>query len=152
MSLDGRIWKVVETILRTLYRCSDCGWRCGTSVREGVPNTRLITCRSSKEHRDLNGIGDCEGMYVCTCFKSDVPLRKGKLSAECSETVCPEMFWKPLPYLIDGVRAGGEARIWSRHIGLDRTSQEELQHSRCIARSGKGKREYVYKKCQSGVI
>ena len=40
-------------------------------VREGVPNgggfpnTRLITCRSSKEYPDLNGIEECEGsMYA----------------------------------------------------------------------------------------
>ena len=34
----------------------------------GVSNTRLITCRSSKEHRDLNGVGEGEGnKYACTC-------------------------------------------------------------------------------------
>ena len=34
----------------------------------GVLNTWLITCRSSKEHRDLNSVGECKGSkYVCTC-------------------------------------------------------------------------------------
>ena len=38
------------------------------TVHWGFPNTRLITCRSSKEHRDLNCVGECEGSkYVCTC-------------------------------------------------------------------------------------
>ena len=49
-------------------------------------NTRLITCRSSKEHRDLNSIGEGGGgKYVCPCShsgKADVSLRRGKLSAE----------------------------------------------------------------------
>ena len=131
MSLDGRIWKVIETILRTLYWCSDCGWRCGTSVREGVPNTRLITCRSSKEHRDLNGIGDCKGSkYACTCFKSDAPLRRGKLSAECSE---PPTFWKPLPCLI---YRRSEGRWRGPHTARGTAAFQ-------IARSGKEKREYV---------
>ena len=39
------------------------------------PNTRLITCRSSKEHRDLNGVGECEGnKYVSTCSHLENPM------------------------------------------------------------------------------
>ena len=41
----------------------------------GGPNTRLVTCRSSKENRHLNGIGECEGSkYVCTCSHLENPM------------------------------------------------------------------------------
>ena len=40
-------------------------------------NTRLVTCHSSKEHRHLNGIGECEGSMYAIILTSDVPLRNG---------------------------------------------------------------------------
>ena len=49
--------------------------QCRIKIRKGFPNTRLITCRSSKKRRYLNGVGECEGSkYVCTSSHIESPM------------------------------------------------------------------------------
>ena len=58
------------------------------------PNTRLITCRSSKEHQDLNPAGECKGSkYVRTCSHLENPMFLEE------RQVINRVFRTPLPYL-----------------------------------------------------
>ena len=55
-----------KSMLPQLLGCVGGGFR---------PNTRLITCRSSKEHQDLNPAGECKGSkYVRTCSHLESPM------------------------------------------------------------------------------
>ena len=56
-----------------IVMCKRGGGGGGGEVSE--PVTRLVACRSSKEHRHMNGVGECEGSkYVCTCFRVENPM------------------------------------------------------------------------------
>ena len=70
--------------------CVECISKEGRGVPNGgkFPSTRLITCRSSKEHRHLHSVGECEGSkYVCTVHTGKIrcSFEERLLSAECSE-------------------------------------------------------------------
>ena len=84
-SLTKHLTKSTEaqTLFQPFFKARE-----GVSERWGAPNTRLITCRFSKEHRHLNGVGECEGSkYVCTHSHIVRCSFEGRpLSTECSET------------------------------------------------------------------
>ena len=75
----------------------------GRGVPNGgkFPSTRLITCRSSKEHRHLHSVGECEGSkYVCTVLTGKIRCSFEERCYQPSVRKHPTIRkHPPLPYL-----------------------------------------------------